>query len=76
MCRGGIEVANCCPAPDPPDDPCTICPGGATSGDDFVLFKTPSACGEVMASAKFFEAASKDCEFFEGFDISRVVPGR
>jgi hypothetical protein len=74
MCHGGIEVANCCPAPDPPGDPCTICPGGATSGDDFVPFTTPSSCGEMMASARLLEAASEDCEFFEGFEIS-CCPG-
>ena len=60
---------NCCPAPVPPDDPCTICPGGATSGDDFVPFTTPFACGEVMASAKLFEAASEDCKFYVAFEI-------
>jgi hypothetical protein len=71
LCYGGYVEAKCCPAPIAPENPCIICPDGATAGDDFSPFSISSTCGDLIARAKLFETGSKDCtKGYEGYEIS------
>ena len=70
MCVGANDVAKCCPAPTAPENPCNICPGGATAGDYFTPYSAINTCGEMMAEAKLFETNSKDCKWYEGYEVS------
>jgi hypothetical protein len=66
-----IDASYCCPTA--PENPCTICPGGATAGDDFVPFSGfPHNCMELIAQAKRIEnsTSSGACKFQEGYEIS------
>jgi hypothetical protein len=60
----------CCPAP--PENPCNICPNGATAGDDFVPNSySGSTCMYLITQAKKHETGSAFCEgYFETYAIS------
>jgi hypothetical protein len=49
------------------DDPCLICPYGATRGDDYVPYasKDPVTCKELINDAKLFEKGSLWCALYE-----------
>ena len=82
-CRDAIEIAahyeagsyecahasqweiECCPAT--VEDPCTICPDGATYGDDhtpFIYFDDDRACGGLIEWTANFEIGSDYCDIF------------
>jgi hypothetical protein len=49
------------------ENPCLICPDGATSGDDYApfAFKDPITCKEIIDNAKLFETGSFWCAEYE-----------
>jgi hypothetical protein len=71
----------CCPTP--PENPCNICPNGATAGDDFVPSSTDGevvpylivgigspTCMYLITLAKQHETGSAACGNFEAYEIS------
>jgi hypothetical protein len=54
------------------DNPCIICPNGATAGDDWAPYYLatgiPTTCGEYIDFATLVETASEDCAFYETFE--------
>jgi hypothetical protein len=66
-----VDAAICCPNATASENPCSICPDGATAGDEFVPFTTPSyTCMELIAEAKLLESDSYSFKFYEGYEIS------
>jgi hypothetical protein len=56
-----VDEINCCFTT--PENPCIICPNGATAGDDYVpeIEGNTSACSEVIQSAQLLESESDAC---------------
>lgn len=55
----------CCP-PTEIVNPCTICPGGISAGDDHVLTNWHVTCKNFRDEAKRFESGSDACSLYEG----------
>ena len=56
----------CCPTP--PENPCNVCPNGATAGDDFVPeFGLGSTCMYLITKANQLETGSVLCGYFEAY---------
>ena len=75
---GAYYEVLCCPTP--PENPCNICPNGATAGDDFVPSSTVDevvpysivgspTCMSLITLAKPHETGSALCEYFEATGI-------
>jgi hypothetical protein len=65
-CTPDIDEAHCCPTA--ADNPCIICPNGATAGDDFAPYASLSSdetCKEIIEFTKNFETGSEYCELSE-----------
>ena len=59
----------CCPTP--PENPCNVCPNGATAGDDFVPeFDIGLTCMQLINQANQLETGSVLCGYFEAYAIS------
>ena len=62
MCTLEIDEFLCCPSP--LEDPCTICPDGATAADDFIPYAAMGifmTCSELIDFAKLHETNSDMC---------------
>jgi hypothetical protein len=69
---GEIIERDCCPSSGTyevtttaADNPCNICPDGATAGDDFAPYSAsgnPMKCSELINAAKSYETDSDWCE--------------
>ncbi len=57
----------CCPTP--PENPCNICPDGATAGDDFDPLGGGDTCMYFITQAKQHENSSVFCREFEAYEI-------
>jgi trypsin len=60
----------CCPTES--ENPCTICPNGATAGDDFVPFADegdPTTCAEIIDSVRVFESGTFECANLEQLEL-------
>ena len=74
---GKINKSDCCPPEETPaptpmphgvDNPCIICPNGATAGDNLIPYPNstnPRTCAEIIDAAKLSEIGSDDCGYFE-----------
>ena len=60
-----LEELSCCYAI--PDNPCNICPDGATTGDDYVSEYAGNSitCLELINSSLDFESGSDACGLFD-----------
>jgi len=65
VCTPEIDEAYCCPTA--AENPCTICPAGATAGDDFLPYGIGSndTCNQLVDFAKNFEMGSDWCGLSE-----------
>ena len=70
-----IDELSCCPTV--PENPCIICPNGATAGDDFVPNAgegDTSSCSDSIELAKLFESGSSYCGISVEVDGSNCCP--
>eukprot|EP00571_Detonula_confervacea_P017248 CAMPEP_0172312068 /NCGR_PEP_ID=MMETSP1058-20130122/16558_1 /TAXON_ID=83371 /ORGANISM="Detonula confervacea, Strain CCMP 353" /LENGTH=455 /DNA_ID=CAMNT_0013025417 /DNA_START=355 /DNA_END=1722 /DNA_ORIENTATION=+ len=59
----------CCPTP--AENPCTLCPDGATAGEDYAPFggaEDTTTCKEMIDSVKVYETGSEYCEAYQGYE--------
>ncbi|KAL3808209.1 hypothetical protein ACHAXA_001197 [Cyclostephanos tholiformis] len=73
-CTPDKDEAMCCPKA--ADNPCIICPNGATAGEDFLPYGTSGSsqtCKELIDLAKNFETGSELCQLSE-IDESLCCP--
>ena len=72
---GGFEFKelNCCYTI--PENPCIICPDGATAGDDHVPeYRDDTAtCSDLIGGAKQFESGSDACRLYDK-DVAYCCP--
>jgi hypothetical protein len=71
-----FEELNCCYKK--PDNPCNICPDGATAGDDYVPeyagnSVTRATCKDLIESAKRIESGSDACGLYD-IDVAYCCP--
>jgi len=60
FCTSDIDERVCCPPP--PDNPCIICPDGATAADDFIPYAAMGfTCSELIDFVKLHETNSDVC---------------
>ncbi len=62
---------NCCPTV--PENPCIICPNGATAGDDFAPYANsgdPMTCTDFVDAAKYYRTGSELCGWAEEYKLS------
>jgi hypothetical protein len=58
--RGAIFESHCCPTV--ANNPCTICPDGATAGEEFVPYSNDNrTCEDIINAALTFDAESEMC---------------
>ena len=75
-CAGlqGLEFLFC---PTPVDNPCRVCAGGITAGDDFVVSEEGdhvTTCADVVVYAAFFEATSATCAGIQAIELACCPP--
>jgi len=58
----GNEEAYCFPTSTALENPCSIFPGSATAGRDFVPISSTSTCGVLIEEARVFENGSRLCK--------------
>ena len=57
-----IDELSCCPTV--PEDPCIICPNGATAGNDFIPYAEEggtTSCSDLIEGVSLFETGSSFC---------------
>ncbi len=72
---GEVHEFYCCPSE--PENPCIICPNGATAGDEYVPYADEgnlSTCAKIIEDAKQFEAESDYCGVIGEEDKSYCCP--
>jgi hypothetical protein len=59
FCTPEMDEAKCCPPP--PEDPCIICPNGATAAEDFIPYTNIGNCEQLIDFLKLYESSDPFC---------------
>lgn len=70
-----VSAVGCCPTA--PENPCIICPDGATAGDDIVPYAEKGltmTCAELIEDYKLYESGSDNCQLYGELDTVYCCP--